>query len=260
MTIDYDHASNLHTIEGPRAALRRLWESDVPASVLDVGCGTGTWLRAALELGASEVFGVDGVEIPADSLLFPAENFRTLDLTSPIDLERNFDAVICLEVAEHLDQQYAGNLVQTLTRHSDYVVFSAACPGQMGQHHVNCQWPHYWQSLFNVEGFYCQDEVRWQLWNESLIEPWYRQNIFVARRDCKLASREDRVKPVLHPEMIPHLVIEPTRDTIVKQIESGQMPPLWYVASIFKSGAAKIRRKVGQRGSHNGHRKGYQPS
>ena len=31
------------------------------ASVADLGCGRGTWLRASLDLGASRVLGYDGV-------------------------------------------------------------------------------------------------------------------------------------------------------------------------------------------------------
>lgn len=201
MTIDYDHDKNLYTLESPRRALPILFPAQFPRTVLDVGCGTGTWLRIAMNLGAQEVFGVDGVPIAPESLLFDPQFFKAWDLTTPLDLHRRFDAVLCLEVAEHLDATFAPTLIDTLTRHSDCVVFSAACPDQPGQHHVNCRWPDYWQDLFNQRGYACDDKVRWQIWKQPGIEPWYRQNMFLATRRPDLAGREPRILPVIHPDM-----------------------------------------------------------
>ena len=200
MTIDYDHSANLHTIDGPRAALPKLFPFGLPESILDVGCGTGTWLRAAIDSGISDVIGIDGVEIPPDQLLFPPDKFHCRDLGAPVDLGRRFELVICLEVAEHLEQGSGRILIRTLTQHADVILFSAACPGQFGQHHVNCQWPEYWQALFNSEGYACDDSPRWTIWDDSMIEGWYRQNIFMARRDPD-AGREPRIKSIIHPEM-----------------------------------------------------------
>jgi SAM-dependent methyltransferase len=201
VSVKYDHSRNFHTLEGPAAALPFIFPDSAPRSALDVGCGTGTWLRAFLDRGQTEVFGVDGVNIPPEKLLFDPKSFRNCDLTSPINLERKFDVVICLEVAEHLDAKFAPTLIQTLTRHADMVVFSAACPNQPGENHVNCQWPEYWQGLFNREGFACEDSIRWKIWPMKNIEPWYRQNMFVARRSANPVANEPRILSVMHPEM-----------------------------------------------------------
>jgi len=80
-------------------------------------------------------------------------------LTRSWDLKRKFDAVLCLEVAEHLDSAFAPTLIDALIKHGNLIYFSAACPGQTGQHHVNCQWPVYWQQLFNERGFACEDDL-----------------------------------------------------------------------------------------------------
>src|SRR5262245_4769510 len=85
MGVDYDHSANRHTLEGPRAAWAVLFPEGLPASILDVGCGQGTWLRTAMERGVEDVFGVDGVPLPADQLLFPAGRFHCYDLGSKIE-------------------------------------------------------------------------------------------------------------------------------------------------------------------------------
>ena len=165
MSVDYHHATNVHSLKGARAALPLLLARAHAGSLLDVGCGTGTWMKAALDFGIADVFGIDGVQVPADQLHVPAEKIARQELSRPWNLGRRFDAVICLEVAEHLDRECAPGLIDSLARHADLVYFSAACPGQEGQHHVNCQWPAYWQQLFNARGFSCSDEPRWELWD-----------------------------------------------------------------------------------------------
>jgi SAM-dependent methyltransferase len=245
MAIDYNHSQNQHSLEGPKAALPKLFPDGVPASLLDVGCGQGTWLRAALDSGAGDVFGVDGVDIPAKDLRFDPNRFKKCDLTAPINLNRTFEAALCLEVAEHLDAAFAPVLVRTITSHSDVVVFSAACPNQRGQHHVNCQWPEYWQKLFNERGFSCSDDVRWRIWDDTRIEPWYRQNIFIARRSGNLAGREPRIKAIMHPEMLSCLITPENEvfESHVQQIENGRMSGFWYLKLPALALSQKVRRR-----------------
>jgi SAM-dependent methyltransferase len=240
LAIDYDHSSNVHGQEGPQLVFPTLVPGFRPSSVLDVGCGTGTWLRAALDSGVPDVLGIDGVAITPDRLLIPPSCFSVRDLTKPIDLGRRFDLAICLEVAEHLAIEHAETLVRTLSMHSDCIVFSAAAPGQLGQHHVNCEPPSAWQRRFNNLGFSCDDEVRWRLWDEMSLEPWYRQNMFIARKSQSQVSREPRIKTVIHPDMLPYF----QRKAAMQRIEDGAMPAKWYLEVSAKSLAAKARRKI----------------
>jgi SAM-dependent methyltransferase len=176
VTIDYDHAASLHTLQGAAAALSTIFGScAAPKSLLDVGCGTGTWLRAALDLGAFDVLGIDGIAVPEQQLHVTRTAIELCDLSNPFDLGRRFDVALCLEVAEHLPESSSAGLISSIAAHSDAILFSAACPGQPGQHHVNCQWPSYWQALFNGEGYVCDDSVRWQIWDDKRIEPWYER-------------------------------------------------------------------------------------
>ena len=54
-------------LAGRRAVLPMLLRTTTPSSLLDVGCGIGTWLRAALELGIDDLIGMGGVEVTPDS-------------------------------------------------------------------------------------------------------------------------------------------------------------------------------------------------
>jgi len=238
--VDYDHDCNRHTLEGPQAALPEIFSDRKPASLLDVGCGTGTWLKAASEYGIDDVFGLDGVAVPAKELLIPATLFRQQDLTTFWSLGRRFDAVLCLEVAEHLEERFSSPLVETLISHADLVVFSAAIPDQPGQHHVNCQWPAYWQTRFNAQGFACDDAIRWRLWDDERVEPWYRQNLFIARRNPAAAGHEPRLRPVVHPQILRKLFGADRRRFRV-EIEAGGLSARWYWRTPFVASWAKFK-------------------
>jgi hypothetical protein len=252
-TIDYVHARNSHSQTGPTVAFPIIIEAlgQRPASMIDVGCGTGTWLRAAADCGVADVLGIDGVMAPAEQLCMAAHLIQQRDLTQPVDLGRRFDLAVCLEVGEHLAAEHASALVSTLVRSSDVVLFSAACPGQPGQHHVNCQWPEYWQRLFNDRGYSCDDSIRWQIWGNDGIEPWYRQNMFVARNTPDRAGTEPRIAAVLHPAMVTDSILlqEPIRRwraVQLQEIAGGSMATSWYLTTglgaIFAKAGRLLRR------------------
>ena len=249
MNVHYDHSTNCHTLAGAEAALPYIFGDRCPASLIDVGCGVGTWVRATMDFGITDVCGIDGVDVREDDLLFPRSLFRQQDLTQPWHLGRMFDVALCLEVGEHLPPEKAPTLVQALAVHSDVVMFSGACPGQRGQHHVNCQWPDYWQSLFNAQGYVCDDAIRWKIWDIAAIEPWYRQNMFVATRAPDRAGREPRMSRVIHPQMLAigaFDVFEDERRRYLALIEAGNQRATWYLTTPFKACAAKLKRLFSQ--------------
>lgn len=200
--IDYDHAENLHTIAAPSAIVKFILDQYPISSVLDVGCGTGLWLQEFMRLNILDVYGVDGIPAENRSYFANKDLFRCIDLREDWNLEKKFDLAICLEVAEHLPLESAHVLIRSLCVHSDLIVFSAACPHQGGQGHINCQWPTYWQSIFNDNKYTCLDSLRPRIWQEAFPEYWYKQNIFVAYRDPDNAGREDRLLPLVHPQLL----------------------------------------------------------
>jgi 2-polyprenyl-3-methyl-5-hydroxy-6-metoxy-1,4-benzoquinol methylase len=48
-------------------------------SVVDVGCGSGTWTAAYHDAGC-EVLGIDGTYVKEEQLVFPREHFQRHDL------------------------------------------------------------------------------------------------------------------------------------------------------------------------------------
>ena len=106
------------------------------------------------------------------------------DVGREFDLNRRFDLVQSLEVAEHLPAACADTFVDNLARHGDVILFSAAVPGQGGEHHVNEQPYEYWRSKFAQRGYRVFDCVRARILRNAEIQPWYRYNVVLfARKD-----------------------------------------------------------------------------
>jgi SAM-dependent methyltransferase len=218
-----------------------LGQYHTPTSLLDVGCGVGTWLKAFKETFPTvDFFGVDGAYVKEKDLVIPKEQFKGIDISETFDLGRKFDLILSLEVGEHIDQRKAGSFVNNICRHGDFVLFSAAIPGQGGTFHVNEQPPEYWADLFEQNGFVCVDFMRPLIWENKQIEYWYRQNMLVFIKPERLmqmsfmeqASNSTRKNWLYKPH--PELMNYKTR--LVKQLLNpiGWTGYHWY----------KIKRKV----------------
>ncbi len=187
-----------------RAVLPVVFDLIRPRSIVDVGCGSGTWLKAADELGAHDYLGFDGSR--PKQLYIPEQRFAVADLTRTLSATRRFDLAFCCEVAEHLPAVSSESLIATLVAFSDVVLFSAAIPGQGGTHHLNEQWPAYWQQLFAARSYSAYDCLRHRIWREENIEWWYRQNLVLYVADATasrytLPPRTEEVLALVHPEL-----------------------------------------------------------
>jgi 2-polyprenyl-3-methyl-5-hydroxy-6-metoxy-1,4-benzoquinol methylase len=60
MTQPYVHSTDKHNLDAPRGIVPQLAELLQPTSVVDVGCGLGTFLHAFKECDVLDVLGVDG--------------------------------------------------------------------------------------------------------------------------------------------------------------------------------------------------------
>jgi hypothetical protein len=129
--------------------------------------------------GVPNVVAVDGDYVARDRLAIPADRFRPHDLSQPLDLGRRFDLVQSLEVAEHLSAAASDGFVDTLVRHGDVILFSAAVPHQGGEHHVNEQPPQYWRERFAARGYFAFDWLRPQIADWREVKAWYRYNTLI---------------------------------------------------------------------------------
>ena len=148
-------------------------------TVLDVGCGNGSFLLKCLELGC-RVRGFDGRHV-IKNLLIPANRFTVKNLQNKFEIKNKYDLVVTLEVAEHLDKKYKDNFIDSLCMAGDMILFSAAQVGQPGIHHVNCQPLEYWINEFSKRGFIFDIETTGYM---RLIEihGWYRRNAMLFYR------------------------------------------------------------------------------
>lgn len=184
--MDYAGVSSRHSAATVAALLRAALPID---SVLDVGCATGTWLAAWHAVGATDIQGIDGDYVDRERLMVAADRFCSADLSQAWVLNRRFDLVQSLEVAEHIPAERADCFVANLAAHSDgLILFSAAPPGQGGEYHVNEQPYDYWRDKFAGHGFRAFDYVRPRLASDSSISFWYRFNSLLYVRDDRIAG------------------------------------------------------------------------
>lgn len=194
-----------------KAIVPLVLELTKPTSVVDVGCGTGEFLKVFQEQGVDDILGIDGVYVDTNLLTFPQESFRPIDISKPFKLERRYDLAVCLEVAEHLAPGSASGFIESLTQLAPIVLFSAAIPLQGGTHHVNEQWPEYWIQLFRNQGFEPVDALRKRIWTNCQVEVYYRQNAILFCNEQALTTNsalekelqvtEPNKLSVVHPEM-----------------------------------------------------------
>lgn len=168
-------------------------------SLLDVGAGHGAWAAEWLAAGASDVIAVDGHYVNLKQLAIPSKSFVSRDLSEPLELHRKFDLVQSLEVAEHLSEEHAEIFVDSLVRHGDVVLFSAAVPNQGGEHHVNEQPPEYWRKLFAARGYEVFDWIRPQVAANRAVKAWYRFNSFLYAN----AAGQKRLSQAIRDQKVP---------------------------------------------------------
>ena len=206
-----------------------------PRSVVDVGCGLGTWLAVFQEHGVSDVEGIDGAWVDRSKLIIPEDRFLAVDVRRPIQLERRFDLAVSMEVAEHLPGECAPVFVRSLTRLAPVVLFSAAIPFQGGVGHINEQWPEYWAEHFARNGYAVIDCIRKAIWQNPDVEWYYAQNtLMFAERDLAerlptLRRELERTLPtqlsLVHPRQYLKAVAEMRGLLLTAQEIAAVIPP-----------------------------------
>ena len=157
------------------------------SSIVDAGCGSGAWIRTAIDMGIQRAIGLD----LASSLTLIERNtdFKNyLEKGEIVLAERDFvfdptsqfpkaDLAVCLEVLEHLPPEVAVSMVARLAEASDFILFSAAQPGQGGTYHINEREISYWVTEFAKFGFDPYDPFREILGKANYVPRFYSLNM-----------------------------------------------------------------------------------
>jgi SAM-dependent methyltransferase len=222
----YIHILDVHNKVAPSIIVPEILRLTNPKSVVDVGCGTGTFLSIFQENGVNEILGLEGKWLDKTKLQVDESFILITDLEKPFTYPKKFDLALCLEVAEHLSESSSDIIVNTLTNLSDVIVFSAAVPGQIGQGHINEQWVGYWQKKFAKKGYVFYDELRNIFWDNPNIETWYKQNIFfvIKQGRNKFGFKENqKIIDRIHPEF------RTTYSYMVKKFLYGKIPFKFFI-------------------------------
>ena len=164
-----------------------LYQFIKPQSVVDVGCGYASWLKACKKFGSIKLTGVDGKWNNGELVQSLGFSFISMDLDlidNPIPVH---DLAISLEVAEHLKPSSSKTFIENLTKISNVVLFSAAFTNQGGTNHINERNPSFWGRIFNDLDYVAFDLFRENFWGDDRVGFWYRQNCFLY---CKRNSNE----------------------------------------------------------------------
>jgi len=131
-------------------------------SILDFGCATGHWISAFNKKNV-KVKGIEGSNSILNNLVVSEDFIYNLDLRylldkSKIDLPEKIDLSFSFEVAEHIEENFADIFLENLILwNPEYIMLTAAPPGQGGLGHVNEQPKMYWYNKLELKG-YIQDK------------------------------------------------------------------------------------------------------
>ena len=154
-----------------------------PSSTADLGCGMGQYCTYLANEGWPNVVGYEGtkgiVSLPGT---YPI--IREVDLTDPQLplLVPQSELVLCLEVAEHIPQDYeevfVNNIVAICLR---WLLISWGHPGQSGTGHVNPRPQEYVIKIFQGKGFeYCSNQTTFL--RSRAKEKYFRSNLIFMER------------------------------------------------------------------------------
>jgi hypothetical protein len=116
-------------------------------SAMDIGAGLGHAAKWFSDQGLTTT-AIEGLEYNVKNAVYPCVLH---DLTTGPFIQ-SVDFVNCIEVVEHIEEEYIDNLLTTLCQ-GKYLLMTHATPGQDGWHHVNCQPKEYWVNHLKARGF-----------------------------------------------------------------------------------------------------------
>lgn len=159
-----------------------LFEKFRPRSVVDFGCGVGSYLHFFSKLGV-EVQGYEKSEKALKYSLIDRSVVTKHDLRKPLLLSRKYDLPICFEVLEHISRKFEDRVLDTICSSADIICLSAATPSQGGMDHVNERPHQHWIRKMKERGFnflaHETIELRREMSDRIKEMPWMKENIII---------------------------------------------------------------------------------
>jgi hypothetical protein len=155
-------------------AIFELWSG--VASVADVGCGKGDYVKTLLSKGL-RCQGWDGNPMTPE---ISGGICRVMDFSKPANIGLH-DLVMSLEVGEHIPKKFESQFITNLTEASvRWIILSWAIPGQGGVGHFNEQSNMYIINEMENRGFKIQPSLSLTLRQRSTL-PWFKNTLMVFR-------------------------------------------------------------------------------
>lgn len=163
-----------------RAISRRL---PLNRFVTDYGCGKGQYLSYLSHLGF-KCMGIEGT--PGISELAEFNHIKQADLSKPLptSLGIKSGSSVCLEVIEHIPQEFEGVVIENITKKcTGRLIMSWAVKGQGGCGHVNEQDADYVVPTIEKKGFKLNRSATLELRAAGGSELWwFNESIYVFDR------------------------------------------------------------------------------
>jgi SAM-dependent methyltransferase len=163
-----------HEFDEPLCAAINFYFKDGVHSIIDVGCGNGSYTRYLYERGYWAE-GYDGSPLTPE---LSKGLCRVMDFSEPV-LIGEFDLVLCLEVGEHIPKQYEQTFIDNLCNLAiQWIVLSWALPGQGGTGHVNCQTNEYVIAEMAKRDFLLNEGLTTALRDEARLG-WFKDTLMI---------------------------------------------------------------------------------
>jgi hypothetical protein len=159
-------------------AIANFFLAEGAETVVDFGCGIGEYVKLMMNSDLS----CDGFDGNPDTEELSGGVASVIDLSEPFDLQKQYDWVMSLEVAEHLPKEYEKTFIENLDRHNKCgILLSWARKGQGGYGHFNEQDNDYVKDLMASYG-YENDLVAENVLRSNASLWWFKNTVMVFRR------------------------------------------------------------------------------